>query len=359
MKKIYIVLLCISSFSSWSQQGINQLCQSALQKFTGHKGVSFSYVLQSGGSSVTGRIVAHMNFESNPFPFDNFRLEVTSGAGFSLIKAGEAVAFADHETQTLTTATLLRNGGFLLGQKIGYHALPFMYSVLLGDAQSLGAVKGRSEGNRLEIKFNIPQEGFKADLWIDQETYEIVRIVAYEGDKPITYEVKGYVWSTTAPTSSTFQFPDYDEQEFSVGGPVIGADLSSLIFEAYEGEQAFRMADQLGKVVVLDFWGTWCRPCIGAMPRIQQLHEDYQKKDVVIVGPTYMEKKDPVAFARARGIGYTILNGESNAGFFALDKTGVPALFVIGRDGKLVDYIIGDQGEAGEAYIRKAIEAGL
>jgi thiol-disulfide isomerase/thioredoxin len=48
--------------------------------------------------------------------------------------------------------------------------------------------------------------------------------------------------------------------------------------------QARKLADYRGKVVVLDFWGTWCGPCIRAIPAMQQLHERYAGQGVVFLG---------------------------------------------------------------------------
>jgi thiol-disulfide isomerase/thioredoxin len=48
--------------------------------------------------------------------------------------------------------------------------------------------------------------------------------------------------------------------------------------------EPIKLADLRGKVVLLDFWGTWCGPCVGSMPKLMDLHEKYHDKGLVIIG---------------------------------------------------------------------------
>jgi thiol-disulfide isomerase/thioredoxin len=51
-----------------------------------------------------------------------------------------------------------------------------------------------------------------------------------------------------------------------------------------DGQKPLTLADLHGKVVLLDFWGYWCGPCIGSMPELMRLHDKYKDKGLVIIG---------------------------------------------------------------------------
>lgn len=105
-----------------------------------------------------------------------------------------------------------------------------------------------------------------------------------------------------------------------------------------------------GKVVVLDFWATWCKPCLAAIPHLQDLAATYGKDGVVVVGSCTRDTQEKFA----------AWVGENQAKYpqvvFAHDPeamsdepggkrhygvTGIPAQFVIGRDGILVGSVQG------------------
>ena len=113
-----------------------------------------------------------------------------------------------------------------------------------------------------------------------------------------------------------------------------------------------------GKVVVLDFWATWCGPCKVEMPWFVDFQNQYRSQGLQIVGVAMDDasKEDIAKFAKDMGVNYPILIGKDSVGD---QYGGVPALpetFLIGRDGKVVDKIIGLRGKAEiEDAIKKAL----
>jgi peroxiredoxin/outer membrane lipoprotein-sorting protein len=97
------------------------------------------------------------------------------------------------------------------------------------------------------------------------------------------------------------------------------------------------LRDFRGQHVVLDFWGTWCPPCLQAMPHIQDLHERFASDAVAVVAVSAREPEwaDPVQFVRRRGFTYTVLlDGTSVAEEYRV--SAFPAMFVIGPDGAVL-----------------------
>jgi cytochrome c biogenesis protein CcmG/thiol:disulfide interchange protein DsbE len=99
--------------------------------------------------------------------------------------------------------------------------------------------------------------------------------------------------------------------------------------------RAHTLAEYRGKVVVLDFWATWCGPCARVMPRLEKLHRKYGGQGLVVFGVNSFETGDPAAFVRKKGYTYTLLlKGEEMAPAYGVES--LPVVYVIGADGKVV-----------------------
>jgi peroxiredoxin len=99
-----------------------------------------------------------------------------------------------------------------------------------------------------------------------------------------------------------------------------------------------RLADFSGKVLLLDFWATWCVPCEVEIPGFVDLRERYKSRGFEVVGLVALDEfKNARPFASAHGMNYPILNAVDRAdiesAFGPLD--GLPTSFVISRDGRI------------------------
>jgi cytochrome c biogenesis protein CcmG, thiol:disulfide interchange protein DsbE len=104
-----------------------------------------------------------------------------------------------------------------------------------------------------------------------------------------------------------------------------------------------------GKVVLLDFWASWCGPCKQASPVMQQLHERYSKQGLVVVGANAMEQSESAAMNYIRQNKYTYVFTLNNDDFARkLGVRGLPTFVLIDRQGRVVQAFTGFSGAVGE-----------
>lgn len=108
---------------------------------------------------------------------------------------------------------------------------------------------------------------------------------------------------------------------------------------------AQNLSQYRGKVIVLNFWATWCPPCREEMPELSQLHQTYQNKNVVVLGIAIDELDLVKEFLQTSPVSYPILVTE-NTGMdlsnqLGNDKDVLPYTVIIDTNGKLVKTYFG------------------
>ncbi|MDQ2977223.1 MAG: TlpA family protein disulfide reductase [Acidobacteriota bacterium] len=125
--------------------------------------------------------------------------------------------------------------------------------------------------------------------------------------------------------------------------PPLKAD-SEMGWVANDGRRA-RLADYQGKLLVLDFYATWCLPCRQSIPRLNALEQRYGPKGVQVIGLNVGGADDRIkvpAFARELGIQYPLgFPDKALTDLFLSDNPTIPQTFVFGRNGQLVKRFIG------------------
>jgi len=110
-----------------------------------------------------------------------------------------------------------------------------------------------------------------------------------------------------------------------------------------KGERV-HLAELRGKVVFLNFWATWCPPCIEELPSINSLYDKVQNSDFVIISVSIdqMGTEELKKFVVSNNLKFTVLHdpkSEVSAGKYGI--TGVPETFLIDRNGIIVKRYIG------------------
>jgi thiol-disulfide isomerase/thioredoxin len=90
-----------------------------------------------------------------------------------------------------------------------------------------------------------------------------------------------------------------------------------------------------GKVVLLDFWGTWCGPCVQKLPRTEELHQKYKDRGLVVIGVHSAQDGDKVAdFLKAKGFTFPVaIDQGGTAKQYAIEAW--PTYFLIDKSGKV------------------------
>jgi len=98
-----------------------------------------------------------------------------------------------------------------------------------------------------------------------------------------------------------------------------------------------------GKVVIVDFWATWCGPCRAAIPHLMDLHKLYKDKGFEVVGVSLDQQGPAVvqSFVTQHEIPYTIAMGNQKIVSDFGGVRGIPTAFIISQDGKIYRKIVG------------------
>jgi peroxiredoxin len=140
------------------------------------------------------------------------------------------------------------------------------------------------------------------------------------------------------------------------GFELVTMDGETTTLDAYEGQ-----------VVLLNFWATWCPPCVHEMPSMERLYQDLRARGFVVLGVS-VDVDPGVADASGRvqgivreyvdelGVTFPILLDPDGAVEDVYNVSGLPTTYVIGRDGRIEGRIVGAREWDSEEYRRRIEE---
>jgi thiol-disulfide isomerase/thioredoxin len=109
-----------------------------------------------------------------------------------------------------------------------------------------------------------------------------------------------------------------------------------------------KLSDFRGKVLILDFWATWCAACRIEIPQFVELQKRYGNKGLTVIGVSLDEQGPEVVkkFAKRFGVNYPIVIGNEKVAEAYGGIEGIPTTFVIDREGRIVGSHIGYNDKA-------------
>jgi thiol-disulfide isomerase/thioredoxin len=139
------------------------------------------------------------------------------------------------------------------------------------------------------------------------------------------------------------------------------SSLNNMGWKLSDGKHSL-FSEYKGKVLVLDFYATWCNPCRKSVPHLIGLQNKYESQGLQVIGLNVGgpgdDEKVP-GFAKELGIQYPLAIPDEELVMFLLsDQDGIPQTFIFDRNGLLVDRLIGFGSSSGER-IDEAVEMAL
>lgn len=126
------------------------------------------------------------------------------------------------------------------------------------------------------------------------------------------------------------------------------------------GGSVFTLSDKENKVILLNFWASWCGPCVGEMPALQKLYEEYGE-EIEILAVNVLEERAVVdAFIEESGYTFPIAYDDRGEVGNKYPTDGIPYTVIIGKDGNVSALFVGSKG-AEEQYkmFRSALDEAL
>jgi thiol-disulfide isomerase/thioredoxin len=131
---------------------------------------------------------------------------------------------------------------------------------------------------------------------------------------------------------------------------------------AFDNGQRGKVADYKGKVVLLDFYATWCDPCREETPHLVALHQQYETRGLQVIGLNVGgddDRAEVPAFAKEFGIQFPLVYPDDGLVDEYLGVNGnIPQTFVLDRQGNLVRHFVG-YSEQQSAELERIVQAAL
>jgi thiol-disulfide isomerase/thioredoxin len=136
--------------------------------------------------------------------------------------------------------------------------------------------------------------------------------------------------------------PAFAQEASSAKTPAAGWQLNDL------NGKMVKSSDFRGKVVILDFWATWCVPCRVEIPHFVELQKQYGDKGLTVIGVSLDERGVEVVkkFAKRFSVNYPIVIGNEKVAEEYGGIDAIPTTFVIDRQGRIVSRHIGYDDKA-------------
>jgi peroxiredoxin len=138
--------------------------------------------------------------------------------------------------------------------------------------------------------------------------------------------------------------------------PQVGMPAPSFTLPDLEGKP-HGLADFRGRVVVLNFWATWCPPCIDEMPSLQRLHQALAERGVTVIAVSVDERfSDVPAFVQKFDLTFSVLYDEGKKVSRKYQTFKYPETYILDREGRLKSKVVGPRDWAAPTVIRDMVD---
>ncbi|MGD9645180.1 MAG: redoxin domain-containing protein [Pirellulales bacterium] len=221
-------------------------------------------------------------------------------------------------------------------------------------------------------RVEIDRPGGKLIFWVSQKSHLLVRVDFPTGDlakyleqqtgaavKGATLTAEMHAAQVNRPIEDVafdFEVPadaklvaQFDTRSLVPGPPepskLLGTKVAAFEFKGLDGTPINRET-LAGKIVILDFWATWCEPCLASLPNLELVKQKFAGNDNVLFLAVSIDRSDiddaklRDAFEKIK-VDVTIARDQNQDAFEAFGIEGIPNLFVLGPDGTIEDNEVG------------------
>lgn len=153
-----------------------------------------------------------------------------------------------------------------------------------------------------------------------------------------------------SPNTSTFTLQE-QQTATSIIAKAEAAEISEDVsapdfaFTDLATGKVINLSDLRGKPVYLNFWATWCPPCVKELPHIQAKYEQYKDRIHFLAISVDSEQDAPAQFISSKGYTFTFGYGNEREISRAYNIEAIPASYIIGTDGTIKAQIVGSMDE--------------
>ena len=214
---------------------------------------------------------------------------------------------------------------------------------------------------RYKLPAGAPVGRSKRTFWIDEKSFLIAREVSRATAKPPGLEHPVEIIQTLSfataqaneesPDSLFVFVPPEDAKQVNTfnrqvrrSAKFLGQPAQDFSLHDLEG-RAFRLRDLRGKIVLLDFWASWCGPCRIDLPHIEALHHEYTREELVVLGVNSESETLARSFMEQQGYSFPSLVDQGHEVSRQYEATSLPTIVIVDGEGNIAAYLVGLQSE--------------
>ncbi|HEV3121231.1 MAG TPA: TlpA disulfide reductase family protein, partial [Isosphaeraceae bacterium] len=142
--------------------------------------------------------------------------------------------------------------------------------------------------------------------------------------------------------------PSQDGRTPGTDSALVGKPAPDFDLELLEGKR-FHLASLKGKVVMLDFWATWCGPCVQAMPQVDRVAHEFERQGVQLVAINLQETPKQISEMLERHkLGMAVALDKDGVVAARYNATAIPQTVIIDRDGNIARLFVGGGPKLGD-----------